>query len=148
MRLIISVCFLLVSILSIGQKKSINDKSATEQFVLQLHEKKFQWMVKKQLDSLSNMLDERAVYVHSNGWQQNKKEVIEDLKNGKLIMNSVTVTEAKARVYKGAVIINGKGKFDVVVEGNSVVIELLYTEVYVRKKEGWLLVTRHANRIN
>lgn len=148
MRLIISVCFLLVSILSIGQKKSINDESATEQFVLRLHEKKFQWMVKKQLDSLSNMLDERAVYVHSNGWQQNKKEVIEDLKNGKLIMNSVTVTEAKARVYKGAVIINGKGKFDVVVEGKSVVIELLYTEVYVRKKEGWLLVTRHANRIN
>lgn len=148
MRLIISVCFLLVSILSIGQKKSINDESDTEQFVLRLHEKKFQWMVKKQLDSLSNILDERAVYVHSNGWQQNKKEVIEDLKNGKLIMNSVTVTEAKARVYKGAVIINGKGKFDVVVEGKSVVIELLYTEVYVRKKEGWLLVTRHANRIN
>lgn len=148
MRLIISVCFLLVSILSIGQKKSINDESATEQFVLRLHEKKFQFMAKKQLDSLNAILDERVVYVHSNGWQQNKKEVIEDLKNGKLIMNSVTVTEAKARVYKGAVIINGKGKFDVVVEGKPVVIELLYTEVYVRKKEGWLLVTRHANRIN
>ncbi|MBS4064623.1 MAG: nuclear transport factor 2 family protein [Chitinophagaceae bacterium] len=148
MRLIISVCFLLVSILSIGQKKSINDESATEQFVLRLHEKKFQWMVKKQLDSLSNMLDERAVYVHSNGWQQNKKEVTEDLKNGKLIMNSVIVTEAKARVYKGAVIINGKGKFDVVVDGKAVVLDLLYTEVYVRKKEGWLLVSRHANRIN
>jgi hypothetical protein len=148
MRLIISVCFLLVSILSIGQKKLINDESATELFVLRLHEKKFQWMVKKQLDSLSNILDDRVVYVHSNGWQQNKKEVTEDLKNGKLIMNSVTVTEAKARVYKGAVIINGKGKFDVVVDGKAVVLDLLYTEVYVRKKEGWLLVTRHANRFN
>lgn len=148
MRFIISSCFLLVSILSIGQKKSVNDISATEQFVLRLHEKKFQWMAKKQLDSLSNILDERVVYVHSNGWQQNKKEITEDLKTGKLIMNSVTVTEAKARVYKGAVIINGKGKFDVVVDGKAVVLDLLYTEVYVRKKEGWLLVARHANRIN
>ena len=63
-------------------------------------------------------------------------------------MNSVSVMEAKARVYKGAVIINGKGKFDVVVDGKAVVLDLLYTEVYVRKKEGWLLVSRHANRIN
>lgn len=148
MRFIIFSCFLLVSILSIGQKKSVNDISATEQFVLRLHEKKFQWMAKKQLGSLSNILDERVVYVHSNGWQQNKKEITEDLKTGKLIMNSVTVTEAKARVYKGAVIINGKGKFDVVVDGKAVVLDLLYTEVYVRKKEGWLLVARHATRIN
>ena len=105
-------------------------------------------MTKKQLDSLNNILDPRVVYVHSNGWQQNKKEIIDDLKSGKLIMNNVVVTEARARVYKGAVIINGKGKFDVMVDGKAVVLDLLYTEVYVRKNAGWLLVTRHANKIN
>jgi hypothetical protein len=148
MRFIFSTFFLLLSILSAAQKKQINDESATEQFVLRLHEKKFQWMIKKQTDSLNSILDPRIIYVHSNGWQQNRKEITDDLKSGKLIMNSVTVTEAKARVYKGAVIINGKGKFDVVVDGRAVVLDLLYTEVYVRKKDGWFLVTRHANRIN
>jgi hypothetical protein len=148
MRFIISAFFLLLSILSAAQKKQINDESATEQFVLRLHEKKFQWMIKKQTDSLNSILDPRVIYVHSNGWQQNRKEITGDLKSGKLIMNNVTVTEAKARVYKGAVIINGKGKFDVVVDGKAVVLDLLYTEVYVRKKDGWFLVTRHANRIN
>jgi hypothetical protein len=148
MRFIISAFFLLLSILSAAQKKQINDESATEQFVLRLHEKKFQWMIKKQTDSLNSILDPRVIYVHSNGWQQNRKEITDDLKSGKLIMNNVTVTEAKARVYKGAVIINGKGKFDVVVDGKAVVLDLLYTEVYVRKKDGWFLVTRHANRIN
>ena len=148
MRFIISAFFLLLSILSAAQKKQINDESATEQFVLRLHEKKFQWTIKKQTDSLNSILDPRVIYVHSNGWQQNRKEITGDLKSGKLIMNNVTVTEAKARVYKGAVIINGKGKFDVVVDGKAVVLDLLYTEVYVRKKDGWFLVTRHANRIN
>jgi hypothetical protein len=147
MRFIISASFLLISILSAAQKKQITDESATEQFVLRLHEKKFQWMINKQTDSLNSILDPRVMYVHSNGWQQNRKEITDDLKSGKLIMNSVSVMEAKARVYKGAVIINGKGKFDVVVDGKAVVLDLLYTEVYVRKKEGWLLVTRHANRI-
>lgn len=148
MKHLFTVCFLLISICSTAQKKGMNDESATEQFVLRLHEKKFQWMTKKQLDSLNNILDPRVVYVHSNGWQQNKKEIIDDLKSGKLIMNNVAVTEAKARVYKGAVIINGKGKFDVMVDGKAVVLDLLYTEVYVRKNAGWLLVTRHANKIN
>lgn len=148
MKHLFTFCFLLISICSTAQKKGINDESATEQFVLRLHEKKFQWMTKKQLDSLNNILDPRVVYVHSNGWQQNKKEIIDDLKSGKLVMNNVAVTEAKARVYKGAVIINGKGKFDVMVDGKAVVLDLLYTEVYVRKNAGWLLVTRHANKIN
>jgi hypothetical protein len=148
MKIIATACFLFYSVLALAQKRSGNEESATEQFVLRLHEKKFQWMIRKQVDSLKSILDERVVYVHSNGWQQNKREITEDLKSGKLIMNNVKVAEAKARVYKGAVIINGKGSFDVVIDGKAVVVELLYTEVYVRRKEGWLLVTRHANRIN
>jgi hypothetical protein len=105
-------------------------------------------MVNKKLDSLNTILDERIVYVHSNGWVQNKKEVIEDLKSGKLVMNSVTITEAAARVYKGFVIVNGKGDFNVIVDGNAVDVQLLYTEVYAKRENGWLLVSRHANRIN
>ena len=143
-----TLSLLLVFIWSVSFAQTSKDESATEQFVLKLHEKKFQWMVRKRLDSLKTILDERVVYVHSNGWVQTKKEVLEDLRSGKLIMNNVTVTEAKARVYKGAVIVNGKGSFDVMVDGKSVVIDLLYTEVYTKRKDGWLLVTRHANRLN
>jgi hypothetical protein len=146
MRNITTALFLFISVVCFAQKQS--DESVTEQFVLRLHEKKFQWMINKQADSLKMILDERIVYVHSNGWQQNKKEILDDLSSGKLIMNNVTVTEAKARVYKGAVIVNGKGKFEVVVDGKAMAIDLLYTEVYAKKKNGWVLVTRHANRIN
>lgn len=124
------------------------DESATEKYVLRLHENKFRWMVNKKLDSLNAILDERVVYIHSNGWTENKKEMIEDLRTGRLVMNRVTVTEASARVYKGAVIVNGKGNFNVVVNGNATDLQLIYTEVYVKREKGWLLVSRHANRIN
>jgi hypothetical protein len=144
-RLFVSFLICFLSLSATAQKKT--DESAIEKFVLRLHEKKFRWMESKQLDSLNKILDDRVVYVHSNGWVQNKKEITDDLKTGKLIMNSVTVTEATARVYKGAVIVNGKGLFNVVVNGTAVELQLLYTEVYVRKKEGWLLVSRHANKL-
>lgn len=144
-------CLLLVFVLSLPLAifaQKTKEESATEKYVLRLHENKFRWMVNKKLDSLSAVLDERVVYVHSNGWTENKKEIIEDIRSGKLVMNNVTVTEASAMVYKGAVIVNGKGTFSVVVNGNAVDIQLLYTEVYVKREKGWLLVSRHANRIN
>ncbi len=127
--------------------QTAGDESATAQYILRLHERKFQWMIKKQFDSLKNLLDDRVVYVHSNGWVQDKKAVIEDLKSGKLIVNWVAVSEATARIYKGVVIVNGKATFKVVVDGSDIEIPLLYTEVYVKRKEGWLLVSRHANRL-
>lgn len=137
--------FLVASASSFAQKTK--EESTTEKFVLKLHESKFRWMINKQLDSLNAILDERVQYVHSNGWTENKKEIIEDIKSGKLTMTSVKVSEATARVYKGFVIVNGKGVFNVVMNGTPIDISLLYTEVYAKRQNGWLLVSRHANRL-
>ncbi len=146
MKLILSFLFILVVTTVTAQKTK--EESATEKFVLKLHEAKFRWMVNKNLDSLNAILDERVQYIHSNGWTENKKEIIEDIRSGKLVMSSVKVSEASARVYKGFVIVNGKGSFNVLLNGEPIDISLLYTEVYAKRQNGWLLVSRHANRIN
>jgi hypothetical protein len=145
MKQILFVLFLFCASVAMAQKTK--EESATEKFVLKLHENKFRWMVNKQLDSLNAILDERVQYVHSNGWTENKKEIIEDIKSGKLTMTSVKVSEASARVYKGFVIVNGKGVFNVIMNGTPIDISLLYTEVYAKRQNGWLLVSRHANRL-
>lgn len=139
--------FLLLIAAGHASAQKATDESATEKFVLKLHEAKFRWMVSKRLDSLSNLLDERVQYVHSNGWVQNKKEVIEDIRSGKLTMTNVKVSEAKARVYKGFVIVNGKGIFSIIMDNKPLDILLLYTEVYAKRQNGWLLVSRHANKL-
>ena len=146
MKLILSFLFILV-VTTVNAQKT-KEESATEKFVLKLHEAKFRWMVNKNLDSLNAILDERVQYIHSNGWTENKKEIIEDIRSGKLVMSSVKVSEASARVYKGFVIVNGKGSFNVLLNGEPIDISLLYTEVYAKRQNGWLLVSRHANRIN
>jgi hypothetical protein len=123
-------------------------QSPTEKYLLQLHEKKFRWMVEKKTDSLSSILDERVMYIHSNGWTENKKEVIEDLQNGKLTMKSVKVNEASVRVFKNNTgVITGKGLFNVVMNDKVIELNLYYTEVYVKKKNNWMLISRHACRL-
>lgn len=139
--------FIIISFLLTGVSVW-SQQSPTEKFLLQLHEKKFRWMTEKKLDSLQTILDERLVYIHSNGWMETAKEVIDDLKSGKLAMNSVKVNEATARIFKNNTgIVNGKGVFNVVVNDKQVELSLYYTEVYIKKKNNWMLVSRHACKL-
>ncbi len=123
-------------------------QSSVEQDVLSLSKRKFEWMIHKQLDSLAMILDERLLYVHSNGWVESRNEVLDDIQSGKLTYQSVEIKSATARVYqKNTAIVNGSGKFQVMMNGNSLTIELSYTEVYIRERGKWWLASRHANRM-
>mgnify|MGYP002777203446 CR=1 FL=1 len=114
----------------------------------ELHRKKFTWLIQKNYDSLNWVLDERVKYIHSNGWIQSKKEVIEDLKSGKLNYNSVTIEFAEVSFYSSAAVITGKGMFKgLMPDGSEFNIHLLYTEVYVKLNNQWKLVSRQAVRI-
>ena len=120
---------------------------STEQAVLDLSKRKFGWMIRMRFDSLESILDDRLLFVHSNGWTENKQELINDIKSGKLRYQNIQISEATARMYQGTAIVNGKGKFNVLLDGNTLDITLSYTEVYVLKDKKWLLASRHANRM-
>ncbi|MFM7854989.1 MAG: nuclear transport factor 2 family protein [Flammeovirgaceae bacterium] len=122
-------------------------QSKTEQELLALSKKKFDWLTQKKLDSLAIILDERVKYIHSNGWIQNKKEIIDDVASGKLNYTSIAIKSNDVRLYGKTAIVNGTGSFHVTMDGKPLTIELSYTEVYVRKKGKWLLASRHANRL-
>lgn len=115
--------------------------------VLKLHQDKFRWMAGVQLDSLGALLDDGVRYIHSNGWIESKQEVLENLRSKKLSYNSVTIEEAQARAYGKTVTVVGKGKFSVAMDGKPIELSLLYTEVYVRHRKHWKLVSRHACKI-
>lgn len=104
-------------------------------------------MVAMQYDSLEPVLDERMVFIHSNGWSETKNDFMEDIKSGKLRYNSITVTEASARVFAGSAVVIGRGKFTVKLDGKDMEFDLKYTEFYVQRNGRWLLVSRHANRM-
>ncbi len=140
MKNLIFLFLLLVNFSALAQSRE-------EKQLLALHEQKFRWLSQKQYDSLKVLLDDRVQYIHSNGWVETKAEVLADLQSGKLTYESVQVKEATARLYKDAGVVTGKGVFKVLMEGKPVEISLLYTEVYVRHKKQWRLVSRHACRV-
>ncbi len=126
---------------------SVFAQSKAEKEVLTLHYKKFEWLTGKNYDSLRGVLHQELAYIHSNGWNQNAAEVIDDLKSGKLHYGEVKIEEASSKESGNCVVITGKGEFTGTMEGKAFSIPLRYTEVYVLENNAWLLLQRHACRL-
>lgn len=121
--------------------------SRQEQFILDLSKIKFDWLVGKNYDSLTVLLDDKVQYIHSSGWVQNKREVLDDLRSGKLTYQKVIIKESTARLYNTTAIVTGVGTIDGVTEGKAFSVDLRYTEVYVKSENRWKLASRHANKM-
>lgn len=104
-------------------------------------------MIHLQLDSLESILADDMLYIHSNGWIEDKEEVIENLKSGHLAYHRVDIREQEVRYFDRVAIVTGKAEFHVSLDGNPLTIDLLYTEVYRRDSGHWLFIHRHSNRI-
>jgi hypothetical protein len=141
--------FVFIFILSIFSIYNGLAQSRTENLILQLSQEKFKYFNKVDAQKLKALLDDRLIFVHSNGMTETKEEMIKNLENDKWSVDKVMVKEANVRVFKNDVaILIGKGKFTVNTSSGKNDMELYYTEVWVHYKKSWLLSSRHANRIN
>ena len=119
----------------------------TEEQILNLSKRKFDWLTGKNYDSILVNFDSRLQFVHSNGWTETRQEIIDDLKSGKLNYQKITIHQATARVYAASAVVVGTGKFEGLNQGTPFSLDLRYTEVYVRDGHRWKLASRHANRM-
>ncbi len=139
---LVSVALYLMATLSFAQSPG-----QEQQTVLDLSKKKFDWLITRRIDSLGVLLDDEVQYIHSNGWIQSRNDVLEDIRSGKLNYNKVTIKETGVRLYNTTAIVTGLGTFEGINDGKPFSLELRYTEVYVKTKNHWKLVLRHANRM-
>jgi len=118
--------------------------SMDAQAILALHEAKFEWLAQKDTARLAALLSDDVRYIHSNGWEESKAEVLDNILNGILHYKAVQVIEADVRMHGNTGIVNGQATFDIVYRGEPIVLELKYTEVYIYSGDAVKLVSRHA----
>ncbi len=108
---------------------------------------KFEWLIDKQTDSLSQLLDNRLLYIHSNGLIESKDDVIEHIVSGKLVYLDVELGELTVRLAESTGLVTGTGVFHGKIDGKEFTAKLLFTEVYIREHQHWKLISRHANKM-
>jgi hypothetical protein len=124
-------------------------QSRTEEKVIALSKEMKTYFNPKEADKLTAFLDDRLVFIHSNGMTESKKEMIENLKTEKWALTGIDHKDISVRVYKNnTAVLVGKGLFHAVSAGKSVDLELYYTEIWSHVKKGWVLISRHANKIS
>lgn len=114
---------------------------ATEEEILQLSLKKFEWKTSGKFDLLAGLFDDELVFVHITGQITTKENWINQLKTKRFVYNKIEQKEASAKVYGTAAVLVGKAKFTV--NGGSV-YNLVYTEVYTKKNNKWKLINLHT----
>ncbi len=135
------VIFLIIGMGARGQQ------TAAEKYVKAFSETKNRWLTGNKVDSIKTLLDNRCLYMHSNGWIQSAADVVNDMQSKKLVYEKITITESQARQFESMVIVTGKGRFEGKVDGKPFGMVLIFTEVYVKRKAGWKLVSRQSTKL-
>lgn len=113
--------------------------------VLQERMKAFHLLMTRPDTSALKFIDDSLSYGHSNGWVETAAEFRQNL-GTKLVYHSI-------REDSVLVVVRGKvgytrfnGDFDVSLNGNRAVYQLKVLEVWVLKKNNWVLLARQAVR--
>mgnify|MGYP003348378219 FL=1 len=104
-------------------------------------------LIKKDTAALNKQLRDDVRYYHSNGWLQVKKDVIEDLYNGKLTYKEISAKIESVHLNGDIGQIRTVLDVDVSLNGKPIQLKLKVVQVWVWKENRWELYSRHSEKI-
>jgi len=104
-------------------------------------------LVKKDTVTLKQLLHPDLSYGHSNGWVENKKEVIQDLTSGKLDYRSIRNDNVRWTISGHVATMRSATDLQYVLEGKEGSLKLHVVQVWVKSGRGWQLLVRQSTKI-
>src|SRR5437762_14026047 len=140
MKYILTICLSFTSAIAFAQVDSVSLKEAMSNLDKAL--------MNKDEKALVRLLHQDMSYGHSNGWVQNKTDIINDLKSGKLAYDKIENTSSMIAAINGnwATVrtnTNAEGK----VNGNAFQFKLHILEVWLKTSAGWQLLARQSTKL-
>lgn len=93
-----------------------------------------------------NMADE-YVLIAPNGDVRTKREFIRELTTSGLKMDPYEPLDVHVRIYGGSAVVTGRLVQRFTIAGTRYARDVRYTDVYVKGKKGWQLVSGHSSAI-
>ena len=92
-------------------------------------------------------MDDEIGYGHSNGWIQTKRDLINDLYNGKLTYTKISTSDEKLVVKDKNASMRMTAEVDIVLNGSPMQFKLKVLQVWVKKKKHWVLFARQSVKV-
>ena len=128
--------FLLMMIVQRSQSQQTKTPTQAEQEILDLSRAKWQWMSDKKVDSLNDLFEDKAVFVHMGGsW--GKTNELDVIKSGGIWYRKAVIYSASVAIFDNTAILLNDIDLMAVVGGNEVTNPFMVTEVYLRENGKW-----------
>lgn len=122
-------------------------QTSTETAVATIEKARFAALVSKDYAYLDKVLAEDLYYCHSNGLIDTKTSFVQSIKDGKLTYQEMVPEDLKVRVYGKTAVITGMCAAKVLSNGQQLNTRFRFTDVYVKNKAGWQMVSWQSLRI-
>jgi ketosteroid isomerase-like protein len=87
-------------------------------------------------------------YVHASGRVDTKATMLASIESGRMKYKKFDRSDVRVRSYRDTAIVTGKAAVDVDVEKNSLVLNILFTAVYVKQPDGaWRMVAWQSTKL-
>ena len=93
---------------------------------------------------LKSLLHEKLTYGHSNGWIETKRELIEDLYNGKLTYKKIAATAPVTKTSGNTAAARSTADIDAIMDGKLMSFKLKVLQVWLWENEHWVLFARQS----
>src|SRR6266496_2412989 len=140
MRFVFTICLFFASVISIAQVDSISLKEAMSSLDKAL--------INKDENTLVQLLYAEVSYGHSNGWVQNKNDVINDLKSGKLVYNKIENTRVMiVAISNSWATVRANTNAEGSINRTAFQLKLHVLQVWMKSMSGWQLLARQSTKL-
>lgn len=112
-----------------------------------LESRRRQALVNKDFAAIADMMDESLLYVHSSAVAEDKALYLKKLVDGHYVYNDLKSVRREHRVFGDIVLANGDLQITVKVAGADKVIMSRYLQAWVRRANGWKMVSWQSTPI-
>ena len=137
MKKIIVMVFLSILAVLTGYAQE-NQFTPQEQELINLSNKKWQWMSEKNADKLADLFHDTAQFVHMGGYW-GKEQELKTIRDGGIWYKKAEIHDQKVKFTDNTATVYSIIHLNSEVGGNTVRFPFIVTEVFVKENGKWLL---------
>ena len=114
--------------------------------IIALDLKRMQAMAAKDYATLEAIIGDDLVYTHSSARLDTKRSLIDNMKAGSTVYQSVTPRDVKAQDLGDTVVLTGHADINVTTGGKALSFGVRFTDIYTKRDGRWQMVGWHSTK--
>ena len=107
-----------------------------------------QALIESNDNQLVLLLNEDLSFGHSNGWVENKEELIRNNQSKYLVYEKISMDSKSVKSSDNTIVLRFQSITDAILNGKRISLKLHVCQVWIKTKGKWKLLVRQSTQIN